>query len=73
MTGAGVLAISAKNCSLLRVERILSTNNSNPAAALPSLAKAFKTLRSFQTCWSCWRSKSSSSWRVEDALTSSAG
>src|ERR1035441_9359553 len=70
---AGPLAISARNSSLLLVVRILSINSSRPAAALPSLARAFSTLRSFHTCWSWERSNSSSSCRVELALTSIDG
>ena len=42
-------------------------------ASLPSLPRALSTRRSFQTCCNCVRSKSSSSCRVDEALTSSAG
>ena len=67
--GVGALAISERNSSLLFVVRILSISSSRP---LPS-SSAFSTRRSFQTCWSWLRSKSSSSWRVLDPSTSIAG
>src|SRR6266487_3908517 len=67
--GVGALAISARNSSLLLVVRILSISSSRP---FPS-SSAFSTRRSFQTCWSWFRSNSSSSWRVLDASTSMEG
>src|ERR1700730_13806950 len=67
--GGGALAIYDRNSSLLLVVRILSISSSRP---FPS-SSAFSTRRSFQACWSWFRSNSSSSWRVLDASTSMEG
>ena len=72
-TPDGCLAISARNSSLVLNVFSRSISSSRPGAALPSAARPESTRRSFHTCWSCLRSNSSSSWRVEEASTSMAG
>ena len=71
-SGSLEVAISLRNSAFDLVERILSISNSRPAPGLDE-ERPRSTRRNFHTEVSSWCVNRSSSWRVEEALTSMAG